>query len=290
MFELFAQAIASGIAIGCVYGLIGIGFCVIYNASGIVNFAQGAFVMLGGMTTNVGLMRYGLPLPLAALVSIALVATLGLIVERIVVRPLWNRQSTMFVMILATLAAQIVIERLTLLTVGDQPRTLPMFTDFPPVRVFGIALSYQFFWIVGCSILVIAGLSWFFASTKTGKAMRACSINAEAAALQGIPVTRMLALSFALSAALGALAGVLVTPTQYTAFNIGVPFAISGFIAAIVGGFGRPLGALLGGMLLGVCQALAVVFLGAASKNVAALSILLLFLFVRPTGVLGAAK
>src|SRR5205085_11692411 len=98
-----AQTLVNGLSVGCIYGLIGIGFCVIYNASGIVNFAQGAFVMLGGMTTNVGLMRYGLPLPLAALVSIALVATLGLLVERIVVRPLWNRQSTMFVMILATL-------------------------------------------------------------------------------------------------------------------------------------------------------------------------------------------
>ena len=290
MLELVAQSIASGIAIGCVYGLIGIGFCVIYNASGIVNFAQGAFVMLGGMVTYVGLTRYGLPLPLAALIAIALVAGLGVVIERIVIRPLWNRNSTAFVMIQATLAAQIVIERLTLLAIGDQPRTLPMFTDVPPLRIAGLAFSYQFFWIVGRSALVIAGLAWFFAATKTGKAMRACAINADAAALQGIPVSRMLALSFALSAALGALAGVLVTPTQYTAFNVGVPFAISGFIAAIVGGFGRPLGALVGGILLGVGQSLAVVFLGAAFKNVAALSILLLFLFVRPTGVLGAAK
>ena len=224
------------------------------------------------------------------MIAIALVAGLGVVIERIVMRPLWNRQSTIFVMILATLAAQIVIERLTLLAIGDQPRTLPMFTDVPPLRIAGLAFSYQFFWIVGCSALVIAGLAWFFAATKTGKAMRACAINADAAALQGIPVSRMLALSFALSAALGALAGVLVTPTQYTAFNVGVPFAISGFIAAIVGGFGRPLGALVGGILLGVGQSLAVVFLGAAFKNVAALSILLLFLFVRPTGVLGAAK
>jgi branched-chain amino acid transport system permease protein len=290
MPELIAQSIASGIAIGCVYGLIGIGFCVIYNASGIVNFAQGAFVMLGGMITYIAISRFGLPLPVAAVISIVVVAAIGMVLERLVVRPLWDRKSTMFVMILATLAAQIVIERLTLLTAGDQPRTLPMFTDYPPLRIAGVALSYQFFWIVGCSALVIAGLAWFFASTKTGKAMRACSINAEAAALQGIPVSRMLALSFALSAALGALAGVLVTPTQYTAFNVGVPFAISGFIAAIVGGFGRPLGALVGGILLGVSQSLAVVLLGAGFKNVAALSILLLFLFVRPTGVLGAAK
>jgi branched-chain amino acid transport system permease protein len=290
MLELLAQSITSGIAIGCVYGVIGIGFCVIYNGSGIVNFAQGAFVMLGGMLTYVAMKSYGVPLPIAAVLAIVLVSILGIGLERIVVRPLWNRQSTIFIMILATLAAQIVVERATLIALGDQPRTLPMFTDFPPVRLAGIAISYQFLWIFGCSALAIIGLGWFFASTATGKAMRACSIDRDAAALQGIPVSRMLALSFAFSAALGALAGVLVTPTQYTAFNVGIPYAISGFIAAIVGGFGRPLGALVGGIVLGVAQALAILFLGAAFKNVAALSILLLFMFFRPTGLLGAAK
>ena len=290
MFNLVAQSVLSGIGIGAVYGLIGIGFCVIYNASGIVNFAQGAFVMLGGMLTNAGMVKLGLPLPIAAIGAIAIVAMLGVVLERIVVRPLWNRGSTMFVMILATLAAQIVVERITQIMAGDQPRTLPVFTDLPPLRLFGFAINFQFLWIVGCSAMVIILLGLFFSSTKTGKAMRACSINRDAAALQGIPVSRMLALAFALSAALGAFAGILITPTQYTAFNVGVPFAISGFIAAIVGGFGRPLGAFAGGILLGVAQALAIVLLGAAFKNVAALSILLLFLFVRPTGLLGPAK
>jgi branched-chain amino acid transport system permease protein len=290
MFNLIAQSVLSGIGIGAVYGLIGIGFCVIYNASGIVNFAQGAFVMLGGMLTNAGMIKLGLPLPIAAIGAIAIVAMLGVVLERIVVRPLWNRGSTMFVMILATLAAQIVVERITQIMAGDQPRTLPVFTDLPPLRLFGFAINFQFLWILGCSAMVIILLGLFFSSTKTGKAMRACSINRDAAALQGIPVSRMLALAFALSAALGAFAGILITPTQYTAFNVGVPFAISGFIAAIVGGFGRPLGAFAGGILLGVAQALAIVLLGAAFKNVAALSILLLFLFVRPTGLLGPAK
>jgi branched-chain amino acid transport system permease protein len=290
VFELVAQSIVSGLAVGCIYGLIGIGFCVIYNASGIVNFAQGAFVMLGGMLAFAALNHYGVPLPLAGLFAVLTVTAIGIVLERVVVRPLWNRQSTVFVMILATLAAQIVIERLTLLVAGDQPRTLPMFTDHPPLRLAGLAISFQFLWIVACAALAIVLLSWFLSATKTGKAMRACSINPEAAALQGIPVSRMLALAFAFSAGLGALAGVLITPTQYTAFNVGVPYAISGFIAAIVGGFGRPLGALAGGILLGIAQALAIVFLGAAFKTVSALSILLLFLFFRPTGLLGSAK
>jgi branched-chain amino acid transport system permease protein len=100
----------------------------------------------------------------------------------------------------------------------------------------------------------------------------------------------MLALAFALSAGLGAIAGILITPTQYTAFNVGVPFAISGFIAAIIGGFGRPLGAFLGGIMLGLAQSIAIVTFGAGLKNVAALSILLLFLFIRPSGLFGSAK
>jgi branched-chain amino acid transport system permease protein len=284
------QIALSGIGVGCIYGLIGIGFCVIYNASGIVNFAQGAFVMLGGMLTYVAFHRLGLALVPSALLAILIVAGLGIIVERLVVRPLWNRQVTMFVMILATLAAQIVIERMTLIGAGDQPKTLPPLTDLPPLRIGGLAVSFQFLWIIGLSLLLIWLLDLFFKKTRIGKAMRACAINREAAALQGIPVTRMLALSFALSAALGAVAGVLITPTQYTAFNVGVPFAISGFIAAIVGGFGHPLGAFVGGIMLGLAQAIAIVVFGAGLKNVAALSVLLIFLFIRPGGIFGEAK
>jgi branched-chain amino acid transport system permease protein len=287
---LIAQILVSGLGIGCVYGLIGIGFCVIYNASGIVNFAQGAFVMLGGMITHVLLQRYGLPLLLAAAVATLAVAAVGVAIERLVVRPLWDRGATMFVMILATLAAQIVIERATLIAVDDQPKTLPVFTDLPPLRILGVAINFQFLWIVGGSLAIVGLLALFFARTRTGKAMRACAIDREAAALQGIPVSRMLALAFALSAALGAIAGILITPTQYTAFDVGVPFAISGFIAAIIGGFGRPFGAFLGGLMLGLVQAAAILAFGAGLKNVAALTVLLIFLFIRPTGILGAAK
>lgn len=289
-FSYIPQVLVSGLGIGCVYGLIGIGFCVIYNASGIVNFAQGAFVMLGGMITQSLMQAQGLPLIPAALVAVLVVALLGVGLERLVVRPLWNRKATMFTMILATLAAQIVIERVALLVWGDQPRSMKVFTDLPPLQFGGVAVSYQLLWIVGASLIAVGGLAAFFRLSRTGKAMRACAINREAAALQGIPVSRMLAAAFAISAGLGAMAGILITPTQYTAFNVGVPFAISGFIAAIVGGFGRPFGAFLGGLMLGLVQSLAILGFGAGLKTVAALSVLLVFLFIRPSGLLGAAK
>ena len=287
---LLLQFLVSGIGVGCVYGLIGIGFCVIYNASGIVNFAQGGFVMLGGMVTYVLYAQVGLALLPAAVIAVILVAGFGLVVDRLVVRPLWTRKANTFVIILATLAVQIVLERATLLLVGDAPKSLPSFTAGGPLRLGPIAVNLQLLWIVAISLLLIAALALFFGRTKTGRAMRACAVNPQAAALLGVPVSRMLAYAFSISAGLGAIAGILITPTQFVAYNLGVPFAISGFIAAIVGGFGNPLGAFLGGILLGVTQSIAIVVVGAGYKNVVALSILLLFLLLRPAGILGTRK
>lgn len=285
----FGQSLVTGIGVGLIYGLVGIGYCVIYNASGIVNFAQGVFVMLGGMFCHTAMTRLGVPLILAAVISVPLVAAVGVLIDRFVVRPMWDRNATLFAIILATLATQIMIERITILTLGDQPRTIPEFTAGGPLKVGGIAVGYQLFWIFGTAALLI-GLLWlFFTRTVTGRALRACAQNREAAALLGIPVSRMLMISFALSAALGAVAGILVTPTQYTAFNVGTPFGVNGFIAAIIGGFGNAGGALAGGLLLGLAQSIAIVVFGAGFKNVAALSLLLVVLLVFPSGLFGKA-
>lgn len=284
------QALVNGVGIGLVYGLVGIGFCVIYNASGIVNFAQGVFVMLGGMLAQALLARAHLPLPLAALLATLGVAAVGVAIQQLVVRPMWDRGAAMFAIILATLAVQILIERVTILTLGDQPRTYGNFTPGGPLRLGPVAVDYQLFWVLGGAALMAGGLWLFFGRTRTGRALRACAQNAEAAALLGIPVGRMLMLSFALSAALGALAGILITPTQYTAYDVDQPFGISGFIAAIIGGFGNAGGALAGGVLLGAAQAAAVVAFGAGYRNVAALVIMLLVLLLFPNGIFNARR
>lgn len=289
-FTQLLQSLVTGVGVGLIYGLVGIGFCVIYNASGIVNFAQGVFVMLGGMICHAILDRFGLPLPISVLLTIPIVAVSGILIEVFVVRPMWNRGAALFAIILATLATQIMIERITILTLGDQPRSIPEFTAGGPLKIGGIAIGYQYFWILGCGALMV-GLLWlFFTKTTTGRALRACSQNRESAALLGIPVNRMLMISFALSAALGAVAGILVTPTQFTAFNVGTPFGVNGFIAAIIGGFGNAAGALAGGILLGILQALAIVLFGAGFKNVAALTVLLLVLFIFPSGIFAGLK
>ena len=281
------QSLVNGVGIGLVYGLIAIGFCVIYNASGIVNFAQGVFVMLGGMFAYSFLANMKLPLVLAAVLSILLTAAIGVLVQVLIIRPMWERKAPMFAIILATLAVQLLIEQIVILTLGDQPRTYPEFTTGGPLKIGSIAIGYQLFWILGCGALMVGALQLFFNRTRAGRALRACSQNREAAALLGIPVGAMLILSFALSAALGAAAGILITPTQYTAYSVGGPFGVNGFIAAIIGGFGSAPAALAGGILLGVVQSGAIVVFGAGYKNVVALTILLIVLLFFPKGLFG---
>jgi branched-chain amino acid transport system permease protein len=281
------QSLVNGVGIGLVYGLIAIGFCVIYNASGIVNFAQGMFVMLGGMLTYTLLNRFGLPIAAAAIVSILLVSLVGLLVQVLIISPMWQRKAPLFAIILATLAVQLLIEQVVILTLGDQPRTYPEFSSSGPLKLGPIAVDYQLFWILGCGLLMVTALSMFFNRTRVGRALRACAQNQEAAALLGVPVSSMLMLSFGLSAALGAAAGILITPTQYTAYSVDGPFGIDGFIAAIIGGFGSAPAALVGGVLLGVVQATAIVVFGAGYKNVAALTVLLLMLLFFPRGLFG---
>jgi branched-chain amino acid transport system permease protein len=281
------QNLVNGVGIGLVYGLIAIGFCVIYNASGIVNFAQGVFAMLGGMFTHGLLVQAGLPLVVAAFASIVLVSIVGILVQVVIIRPMWQRKAPLFAIILATLAVQILIEQVIILTMGDQPRTYPNFTLGGPLKLGTIAVDYQLFWVLGCGVLMVVALELFFNKTRVGRALRACAQNREAAALLGIPVGAMLLLSFALSAALGAAAGILITPTQYTAYSVGGPFGINGFIAAIIGGFGSAPAALIGGILLGVVQSGAIVFFGAGFKNVVALTILLIVLLFFPSGLFG---
>jgi branched-chain amino acid transport system permease protein len=281
------QFMISGIASGCVFGLVGIGFAVIFNASGIVNFGQGAFVMLGGILTYV-LYKAAVPLAAAALVAVLLTALVGAAFELAIIRPLFRRKTPLFVMILATLAFSVVAENVVLHAVSDQPLNFPAFTPGDPYVVGGVAIARQVFWVIGASLLLVLALGLVYRLTLFGKAMRACAVNPEVASLLAIPVERMLSYSFALSAALGAIGGILITPLQYTAYHISVPIGVNGFIAAILGGLGNPGGAFVGGIVLGVLQAYAVLFFDAGYKEIVAFSVLLAFMYALPGGLFGS--
>ena len=283
-----ATFVVNGLTTGCIYGLAAIGLCVIFNASGIVNFAQGSFVMFGGMVAADLFGRAGLPLAAAVLLATGLAWCLGWVLMQGVIRPLLARRAPILILILATLALQIVLENAAMHALGTKPLNLPEVTPGLMFRLGGIAVSGQNLWIV-LGTLALVGLLWlFYTRTLMGKAMRACAVNREMASLLGISVERTIALSFAISAALGAAGGILITPTQYTQFNIALPYGIKAFVAAIIGGFGNVGGALVGGLILGVLESLAVAFVSSGYKDVIVFTLLLVILVLRPSGLFGS--
>jgi len=285
--NLILQYLLSGITKGSIYAVVAIGFNLIYSATGILNFAQGEFVMLGGMIA-VSLAVYA-PLPVAVAGAVLAVAIIGCLLEITLFRRL--HKHSILHMIIITIGLSIVIQEAALHIWDEKVRSLPYFTgnEISSVQLFGAAISPQVLWVLGSVAVAVILLHVFLKYTLIGRAMRACSSNAEAAMLAGINISNMRTLSFGLSAALGAMAGCVISPITMTHYEMGAPLAIKGFAAAIVGGMGNPMAAVLGGLLLGVLEATAIMCrLPAAYSDVAAFVVLLLMLFVRPHGLFGA--
>lgn len=284
MSELL-QFIFSGVTVGAVYALVALGFTIIYNASDVVNFAQGEFVMLGGMIT-VFAYAIGLPLQLAALVAIVLTAGIGVAMNRLALEP--ARGAPVVSLIIITIGASIFIQGATMLVFDKQIHSLPAFSGDKPLHVMGATILPQSLWVIGGSVVVFIGLWLFFTRTLLGRAVLAVSNNREAAKLVGINTSFIMTLSFGLSAGIGALAGVLVTPITLTAYDVGLALALKGFAAAMLGGMGNPKGALVGGFALGLIEALTAGYLSSQYKDAAAFIVILLVLFFMPQGLFGA--
>ncbi|GFO63301.1 branched-chain amino acid ABC transporter permease [Geomonas paludis] len=277
------QFVISGLATGSIYALIGLSFAIIFNSTGIINFAQGEFVMLGGVLTIFSLNVLHLPLLAAILVAVAVTTVIGLVFERLAIRPLKN--ATPLMLIIITIGASILIRGLVMLLWGKDTQALPAFSGTDPISVAGATLLPQHLWIFGVTVLVIIGCRLFFNHTISGKAMRACSFNRRAANLVGISVGRMVLFSFVISAAVGALAGVIIAPLTMTAYDVGVMLGLKGFCAAIMGGMGSGLGTVLGGLILGTLESLGAGLISSGYKDAIAFFILLLILFIRPQGL-----
>jgi branched-chain amino acid transport system permease protein len=284
--NLALQYLLSGITKGSIYAVVAIGFNLIYSATGIINFAQGEFVMLGGMVA-VTLAHY-VPLPVAVAGAVGSVALVGCVLELALFRRLQRR--SVLHLIIITMGLSIVIQEAALHLWDEKVRSLPYFTgnEVSSVRFLGAAISPQVLWVLGTVVLVVLVLHVFLRYTLPGRAMRACSSNPDAAMLAGINIPNMRTLSFGLSAALGALAGCVISPMTMTHYEMGGPLAIKGFAAAMLGGLGNPMAAVGGGLLVGVLEAVSVSRLPAVYNDVAAFTILLLVLFVRPHGLFGS--
>jgi branched-chain amino acid transport system permease protein len=278
------QFILSGLTVGAVYALVALGFTIIYNASDVVNFAQGEFVMLGGMIT-VFAYGAGMPLPLAAVVAILVTAGVGVALNKLAIEP--ARGAPVVSLIIITIGASIFIRGVTQLVFDKQLHRFPAFSGDEPIRILGATILPQSLWVMAGAVAVFIALWLFFTRTLTGKAILATSNNRLAAQLVGINTNWVMTLSFALSAAIGALAGVLVTPITLISYDVGIALALKGFAAAMLGGMGNPKGALVGGILLGLFEALTAGYLSSQYKDAAAFIVILAVLFAMPQGLFG---
>jgi len=257
---------------------------IINNVTGIINFAQGEYLMIGAMTATT-LLATGWPLWAVFIVSTLLAAGLGAALHRVTID--LARTATIETLILITIGTSIAIQGFGLLIWGADPRRYGPFTSGSPVDVGGVTVSRQSLWVLGLVVLVAAGLWWFFERSVPGKAMRACVMDPTSARLQGISPRRMGTYSFALATGIAGAAGVFLVPITSASYDMGLPLALKGFVAAVIGGLVSPPGAIAGGFLVGVAESLATGYLSSALKDGIAFAILFAVLVLRPQGLLG---
>lgn len=284
MASAFLQFLFSGITLGAIYALAGLGFSIIYNASHVINFAQGEFLMIGAMAT-VSLVGMGVPLELAIPLAVAVTALVGLALARFAVVP--AKDASVVTVIIITIGASILLRGVAQVVWDKEFHALPAFSGTAPINVMGATMMPQSLWVMGVSLAVILALGWFFGRTMAGKAMLAVSYSKLGAQLVGVPIRRVLLASFALSASLGAVGGIVVAPITFTSYEAGIMLGLKGFSAAVLGGLGNGLGAVLGGLVVGIAEAMSAGYLSSAYKDATAFVIILAVLFFLPNGLLG---
>lgn len=280
------QFVFSGITVGAVYAVIALGFTLIYNASEVINFAQGEFAMLGGMIT-VFAYGAGVPMPLAIVVAVVLAVAIGILMERFAIEP--AKQANVITLIIITVGASIFLRGVASVVFDKQFHRLPAFTGSQPIEIFGATILPQSLWVLGGTVVMVVALSYFMNRTILGKAIQATANNRLAAQLVGVNVRTVLLLSFGISAGMGALAGILVTPIMLTSYEVGTMLTLKGFAAAILGGLGNPLGAVLGGLIVGLIESITAGYLSSEYKDAVAFIIILAVLFFMPRGLTGRA-
>jgi branched-chain amino acid transport system permease protein len=288
LFSQILQYLFTGLTIGSIYAIVGLGFNIIYNATTIINFAQGEFVVLGGLIMVFFMTVLKIPLVISFFLTVLAVAVIGAIFERFAIHPL--RNASLLTLIIVTVAASILLKGIVMFIWGKDAYALPPFTQGTPVIIGGAVIVLQAFWVLGITLAIVFLMALFFGKTITGKAMSACSFNPIAASLMGINVRKMTLLSFALSAALGSVAGIVITPITLMEYDRGIMLAVKGFCAAILGGLGLGYGAVAGGFIIGILESLTAGLVHSGFKDAIALLILLFILCFKPSGIFGSEE
>ena len=286
MAELL-QFVFSGLTVGAVYALVALGFTLIYNASDVVNFAQGEFVMLGGLTT-VFLGLAGLWLPFAGLLAVLITVLIGLALYKFAIEP--ARGAAAVTLIIITIGASIFLRGIAQIVFDKRFHALPHWFGQQPISLGGASILPQSLVVLAGALVTVAMLFYFFERTLFGKAVLATAANRLAARLSGINTDIVVGFSFAVSAAIGALAGILIAPITLTSYDVGTLLALKGFAAAMLGGMGNPIGAVVGGLAVGLLESISAGLISSKYKDAIGFIVILFVLFAMPNGLFGKAR
>jgi len=284
------SSLLAGLGLGSMYGLMALGFHVTYAVSGTVNFAQGSSMMLGAVLTFTFAQTLGWPMLPAVLLALLLCALYGLVVEVLAVRPFASRGSNAW--LIATVALGIVLDNVVLFTFGKEPRSLPSPLAVSPMSVGGVGLGvYPLQLVIPLvGLALAAALHAVQRRTRWGVAMLAVVQNRDASRLMGIPIRRVVALAFAMSALFAGVAGVLIAPLFNVNADMGTLFGLKAFAVAILGGIGSAWGVMLAGLLFGMLEALITATLGSGYTQILSFSLVIVVLALRPNGLFGRAE
>lgn len=282
------QVSIGGIAMGSIYSLMAIGYTIIYNSLRLINFAQGDMFMLGATIGYTCFISLNYPFPVSLMISGIAVGIIGIIIERIVFRPL--RNFPLFNLIIATIGVSITIRALAQIIWGSQALSFPPVYGSNPIRLNSIVLMPSHLWILLIAVAFIVLLQLFFTMTLLGKSIRATAQNRNAAYLMGINVFRMDSIASFISAGLGAVGGILIAPIFFADTNMGALAGLKGFAAAVLGGFGSIPGAIAGGVILGLTENLSASLISSTYRDAVAFIILIGVLLLRPNGLMGKVR
>lgn len=289
MLQMVLQNSISGMAMGLLYGVIGIGVCLFWQTTGLINFAHISSAMLGAYFFYTFYVMWKLPMVISFILAIGLVALYGVFILRgVIYKQIMGRKGGRLEFIVATMMLNIFLLNLVVVLWGGVPYPFPNIFGSPmnPLRIGGIVVQYHSVWVLVFTGALVIGLNFFFKRTLTGKALRATAQNKDTASLMGIGVEKMTALSFALSTGITAIAGILLAPIYFVSVELGGGIiGIKGFASAVIGGLTNPFGALVGGLLIGLAENFSVFYISSSYRDVITFVFLVFFLIARPQGL-----
>lgn len=279
-----------GLTVGAVYGLVALGFSLIYRSTGLLSFAQGSFVMLGAIIAAELHDDHGWPVAAAVCVAVIVAGAAGVLLAGVVLVPIWKRGRGRLGVdsILATVLFLVIVQNLTLYWFGPNPRTLPPAID-GGTRWFGTFVSYQSLLVLCVTLVLAVAFDRFLSKSRVGRALRACAEDRNVSELLGIRITAMALLVVTVGAVLAAVGGVLLVPLQFVSYSSGAAFNLRGFVAAMLGGLSNTRAAMLGGLVLGVAEAFIARYVSSTYLDVLVLLLLIVVVLVRPGGLFAAA-